>query len=102
LRVRSEAVRHSFAHILVLRARDAALCSRRALLFERAARACRRPIAVDCLAGLLARKAIGQRLARWAAIDILGWQVDEILLAEAPLRLRARCHRLRQRHRYAS
>ena len=82
----------------MLPARDATLRSRCALRFERTARACRRPIAVDCLAGLLARKAVSQLLAGRAAIDILHRQIDEILLAEATFRLRARCHRLRQRY----
>src|SRR5437660_4591832 len=45
---------------------------------------------------------IGQLLARRAAIDILSRQISEILLAETAIRLRARCHRLRQRHRNVS
>ena len=52
-------------------------------------------------AALLVRITIGQLLARWAAIDIFRRQIDEVLLAKAAIRLRARCHRFRQRHRNA-
>src|SRR6516164_283808 len=41
---------------------------------------------------------IGQLLPRWTAIGILCRQIDEVLLAEAAICLRARGHRLRQRH----
>jgi hypothetical protein len=41
---------------------------------------------------------IGQLLPRWTAIGILFRQIGEVLLSEAAIRLRARGHRLRQRH----
>ena len=49
-------------------------------------------------AALLVRITIRQLLARWAAVDILRRQIGEVLLAEAAICLRARGHRLRQRH----
>src|SRR5215475_13032553 len=41
---------------------------------------------------------VGQLLTCRAAVDILCGQIDEILLAEPAVGLRARCHRLRHRH----
>src|SRR6202040_1153652 len=102
LRLLIETLLHGFEHVLVFPSRDAPLRSLRTLRFERAARACRRPIAVQRLAVLLVCITIGQLLARRAAIDILRQQIDEVLFAEAAIRLRARCHRLRQRHRNVS
>jgi len=49
LRVLIETLLHSFEQMFVLPSRDASLGSRRALRFERATRACRRPIAAQCL-----------------------------------------------------
>src|SRR6202035_5023079 len=81
---------------------DAPLGSLRTLSFERAARACRRPIAAQRLAIFLVGKMIEELLARRAAVGILRRQIDEVLLAKAAFRLSARCHRLRQRHRNVS
>src|SRR6266516_2257584 len=91
LRVLIETLLHSFEQVFVLPSRDAPLRSLGTLRFERAARACRRPIAAQRLAVLLVRITIGQLLARRAAVDILHPQIDEVLLAEAAIRLRARC-----------
>src|ERR1700747_647310 len=88
--------------MFVLPSRDAPLGPRCTLRFERAARACRRPITAQRLAILLVRIMITKLLARRAAVHILRRQIDEVLLAEAAFRLRARCHRLRQRHRNIS
>ena len=55
----------------------------RTLRFERAARACGRPIAAQRLAILLVRIMITKLLARRAAVHILRRQIDEVLLAEA-------------------
>jgi hypothetical protein len=82
LRVLIETLLHSFEHVLVFPSRDSPLGSCRTPGFERAARACRRPVAAQRLAILLVRITIGQLLARRAAIDILSWQINEILLAE--------------------
>ena len=46
----------------------------------------------------LGSEGILEFLARRAAIDILLRQIDEVLLAKATFRLRARGHRLGQRH----
>src|SRR5262249_19021151 len=89
LRVPIATLPYSFEHMFVLPARDASLRSGRALRFERTARACRRPITVQRLAVFLVRIPIVQLLSRRAAIDILCRQVDEILLAEAAIRLRS-------------
>src|SRR4030095_708671 len=102
LRVRFETLLHGFEQVLMLPARDTALCSRCALRLERAARACRRPVAAQRLTVLLVRIPIDQPLARRTAITVFGRVIDEVLLAEATIRLGARCHRLRQRHRDAS
>src|SRR5437588_10420435 len=102
LRVLIETLLHSFERVFVLPWLEAPLRSLGTLRFERAARACRRPIAAQRLAVLLVRITIGQLLARRAAVDILRRQIDEVLLAEAAIRLRARCHWLRQRHRKVS
>jgi hypothetical protein len=42
---------------------------------------------------------IAELLTRRAAVHILHRQINEVLLAEAAFRLRARCHRFRQSHR---
>src|SRR3979490_1879096 len=97
-----ETLLHRFEYVLVFPSRDSPLGSCRTPGFERAARACRRPVAAQRLAVLLVRTTIGQLLARRAAIDILSRQINEILLAETAIRLRARCHRLRQRRRNVS
>src|SRR5258707_7186271 len=67
LRVLIETLLHSFEQAFVLPSRDAPLRSLGTLKFERAARACRRPIAPQRLAVLLVRITIGQLLARRAA-----------------------------------
>jgi hypothetical protein len=46
-----------------------------------------------------AGKTIGERLSSGTAIDILGRDIDEVLLAEAPFRFGARGLRLGQRNR---
>src|SRR5262249_4962853 len=86
---------------LMLPPRNATLSSRRALTRDRACLARIGPITVKLLAALLSRKAIRQFLTRRAEIDILSRLIDKILLAKPPCRLRARCHRFRQRHRDA-
>src|SRR6516164_6910154 len=94
-----ETLLHGLEHVFVLPSRDPTLGSGGATRLDGAVRTCRRPIAAQRLAVLLARVPVGQLLARRATVDILWRQIDEILLAEPAVRLRARCHRLRQRHR---
>ena len=81
--------------------RDATLRSFRALSLERACPARVGPITVECLTFFLSCIIILQFLTGRAAIDILRRQIDEVLLAEAAFRLRARRHRLGERHRDA-
>ena len=50
------------------------------------------------LTGFLISKTISQLLARRAAVDILRGQIDKVLFAETAICLRARGHRLWQRH----
>src|SRR5207244_6515468 len=97
LRVLIETLLHSFEQVFVLPSRDAPLWSLGTLRFERAARACRRPIAAQRLAVLLVRITIGQLLARRAAVDILRRSLNKVLIAEEAIRLRARGHRPRHR-----
>src|SRR5262249_27987073 len=66
--------------------------------FQRTAAAGFRPITPYHLAVLLRRHAVGQFLGGGAAVDILVCQMDEVLLAKASVGLRARGHRLGQRH----
>src|SRR5262245_33106929 len=101
VRVRIKALLHGVEQMLVLPPRDPPLRPCRALRFERALGTRGRPVAPQNLAVLLVRIAIGQPLASWTAIGILLGQIDEVLLAEAPLRLGPRRQRLRQRHRDA-
>src|SRR5881227_883149 len=68
---------------------NAPLVACRTFRLQRAIRAGVRPIAPHHLAVLLVRHVIGQLLASRTAIDILGGVVDEVLLAETTIRLRA-------------
>src|SRR6201997_4147932 len=90
-----ETLLHGFETMFVLPSRNPPLWSRCTLRFERTGR---RPIAAQGLAILLVRVTIAKLLTSRAAVRILCRQIDEVLLAEAAFRLRARRHRLRQRH----
>src|SRR3984893_17311819 len=79
LRVLIETLLHRFEHVLVFPSRDSPLGSCRTPGFERAARACRRPVAAQRLGVLLVRITIGQLLARRAAIDILRGETNPSL-----------------------
>ena len=98
LRVLVEPPLRGFEHVLVFPPRDAALLSGRATILDRAAAACVGRIAMQLLPMFLGSERVLEFLARRAAIDILFRQIDEVLLAEATFRLRARGHRLGQRH----
>jgi hypothetical protein len=71
LRVLIETLLHGFEQVFVLPTCDSALRTRRTTRFEKAARACRRPLATQHLAVLLAGVTIGELLTGWAAADIL-------------------------------
>src|SRR5947207_15966219 len=71
LRVLIETLLHRFEHVLVVPSRDSPLGPCRTPGFERAARACRRPVAAQRLAVLLVRITIGQLLARRAATIVV-------------------------------
>src|ERR1700758_726958 len=87
LRIGVKALLHGFEQMLVLPPRDPPLRPCRALGFERTIRTCRCPVAPQRLAVFLVRIAIRQSLACGAAILIRVGQIDEVLLAEAALRL---------------
>jgi hypothetical protein len=53
---------------------------------------------VECLTFFFVGIIKLQFLTGRAAIGILRWQIDEVLLAEAAFRLRARRHRFGERH----
>ena len=97
LRIGIETLLHGFEHVLVLPSLNTPLIRFRALRLEWAVAARPCPIMAQRSAALLVRVAIGQLLTRRTAIDILGRQIDEVLLAETAICLRARGHRLRQR-----
>src|SRR4051812_41160151 len=99
LRIVVETLLHGFEDMLVLPSLNTPLGVLRTLSLEWAVPARRRPIVAQSPAVLLVRVTIGQLLARRTTIDILRRQIGEVLLAVATVRLRARCHRLRQRHR---
>src|SRR5262249_30259766 len=82
-------LRRGFQHVLVLPSWNAPFVARRTFRFQRTSRADVCPIAPHHLAVLLGRHAVRQLLAGGAAIDILGSIVDEVLLAETTIRLRA-------------
>jgi hypothetical protein len=98
LRVLVETTLHRLDDMLVLPSRDPALLARGALILDSAGPARVRPIATQLLSVLNGREVVFEMLAGGAAVDVLFGQIDEVLLAEAAVRLRARRHRLRQCH----
>src|SRR5215831_12739673 len=89
-------------HILVLPTRDAPLGASRALSLERAVLASGRPVAAQHSAMLLNGEAIRQPFTGRAAVDVLGRNIDEVLLAKTTCGFCARGQRFRQCHRDAS
>src|SRR5262249_12030144 len=89
---------HSLKHGLVFPTCDPTLLTCRALALERARLTVVRPIAAQCLAVLYVRIVIGQPLTSWTNINIVGRDIDEVLLAETARRLGTRSLRLRQRN----
>src|ERR1700730_5674719 len=88
---------HSLKHYLVFPTCDAPLGTGRTLCFQCAGLARTRPIAPHHFAIFFARKAIGQPLTSWTNINIVGRDIDKVLLAETARRLGTRSQRLRQR-----
>src|SRR5437868_6479402 len=95
-RVFIETSLHRLDHMLMLPSRDAALRTGRTLRLERALRTCAGPVVPQILAVLLTRIPIDQPLIGRTAVDILLTQIDEVLLAEAALRLCTRTQGLWQ------
>src|SRR5580704_12932630 len=85
-----ETLLHGLEHVFVLPSCDPTLGTGGAARLDGAVRTCRRPIAAQRLAVFLARVPVGELLARRATVDILGCQIDKILLAEPAVRLRPR------------
>src|SRR5262244_4494376 len=98
VRILVEPFLHGLDDLLVLPPRDATLSSRRALSFDWAGMARIGPITAKFLAVLLSRKTVREFLTRRAHIYVLLRLIDKILLAVPARRLRAGCHRFRQRH----
>jgi hypothetical protein len=69
-------------HILVLPTRDAPLGASRALSLERAVLASGRPVAAQPSAMLLNGEPIRQPFTSRTAVDVLGRNIDEVLLAK--------------------
>src|SRR5580704_17470300 len=84
-----ETLLHDFEHVLMLPSGNAPQGCWRALRFERAGRTGRCPVMTKHLAVFLPSEPISQLLARRTAVDILRGQIDKVLLAEAPICLRA-------------
>ena len=51
---------------------------------------------MQCLAVFYVGVVIGELLTGGAKVDVVSGDIDEILLAEPPFGVDARCHRLRQ------
>ena len=81
--------------------RDAALRSLRALSLQRAGVARVGPVAAQDQSIFLVREVVGELLAGRTNVNVLLRHIAEVLLAEAPFRLRARCLRFWQRDRDA-
>src|SRR6516165_470813 len=73
----------------------------RALGFERTTLTGRGPVAPYPFAIFFAGEAMWQLLPSRTAIGIFLWHIDKVLLAEAPIRLGARCLRLGESYRDA-
>jgi hypothetical protein len=86
---------HRIQDGFVLPTLDAPLLCRRALRFQRAGGALRRPVVMQLSPCLDIPISPGQRLAGRTTIDVFARVVDEILLAEPAVRLGARGQRLR-------
>src|SRR5262245_65062269 len=99
LRVGIEPLLHSFEHLLVLPARNATLRPGGAVRLERTLRTRGCPVAPQLFTILLVGVPVLQALTGRTAIGVLVGQVETVLLVEPNRRLRARCHRLWQRHR---
>ena len=87
---------HPLKNGFVFPARDPALRAGRALRFQCTALAGGGPIAAQHLGIFLAREAKSEPLAGRAAIDVLGSDIDKVLIAETARGLGARGKRLRQ------
>src|SRR5215467_5942620 len=98
VRIFVEPFLHRLDDLLVLPPRDATLSSRRALSFDWAGMARIGPISSKFLAVFLSRETVREFLTRRADIYVLLRLIDKILLAVPARRLRAGCHRFRQRH----
>src|SRR6202049_1706200 len=96
-RIFVESLLHRFDDLLMFPSRDAALRSFRAPSLEHTGPARVRPITVECLTLFFVGIIILQFLTGRAAIGVLRRQIDEVLLAEAAFRLRARRRRLGER-----
>src|SRR6266536_1043843 len=92
---------HGFDTVLVLPPRDAALRSLRALSLQRTGVARVGPVAAQDKSIFLVREVVGELLPGRTDVNVLLSHVAEVLLAEAPFRLRARCLRFWQRNRDA-
>src|ERR1035437_239685 len=92
LREAIQARLHRFENCLVLPARNASLCTRRAFLFYRAVLAARIPVPMQGQVSLFGGHAPDQTLTRRAAILIGLCVVNEIVLAESSLCRGAGCH----------
>src|SRR6516225_6916179 len=84
--------------MLMLPSCDPPLWPCRALRFERTILTGGGPVVPQHLAVFLVCIAIRQLLPGWTAIGVFLWQIDKVLLTQAPVRLGARCLRLGQRY----
>jgi hypothetical protein len=80
-----EALLHSFEQMFMLPSWNPPLWPCRALGFERTILTGCGPVAPYPLAVFLARKAIWQLLPSRTTIGVCLWQIDKVLLAEAPI-----------------
>jgi hypothetical protein len=85
-----ETLLHSVEQMLMLPSWNPSLWPCRALGFERTILTGCGPVTPYPFAIFLVRKAIWQLLPSRTAIGVFLWQIDKVLLAEAPLRLGTR------------
>src|SRR5467141_703737 len=96
LRVLVEPALDGFENMLMLPARDPSFLAGGAAVFDGAARAGIGPIAAQDQPVFFVRVAVGETFTCRTDVAILTGQVAEVLLAEAPIGLGVRSHRLWQ------
>src|SRR5271169_1454858 len=102
LRVLIETLLHGFENVLMFPTGDPSLLPGSAAVLDGAALASIGPVTAQNQPVFLIRVVVGKPFTGRTNVNILCSNITEVLLAEAAIRLRARGHRLWQRHRNVS